>query len=206
MTTVPTGGMEMEMKMDLGSSDDPAFPLRYDLIRHLDDLRARTYEGAESRADREATFERAVQLLSPVVMTELDLTSARFLDGTGDVSYEPTGDDGAGGRGARWALSWPDQRRARDRSGGGLQPIWLIAKMTATNLHGHLSGSRAGDWPMQITSSSDAERQQPLLRIIIESELHQRIFDAGGDWRIVTTYARRRSASTSTNGESRPPV
>jgi hypothetical protein len=42
---------------------------------------------------------------------------------------------------------------------------------------------------MTVLDDADAQRQLPLLRLLAESELHQRIFDA--DWRVVTGYRRR---------------
>jgi len=39
-------------------------------------------------------------------------------------------------------------------------------------------------WPMQITTEEDAERQEPVLRVIAETELHERIYQASGDWQL----------------------
>ena len=48
-----------------------------------------------------------------------------------------------------------------------------------------------GDWPLQIISAEDARRQAPVVLAIAEAELHQRIFDAGGNWRLVPAYCER---------------
>ena len=45
------------------------------LIRHFEDLRDGTHGGSASRKDKEAHFERAVQLLAPIarkVLTEMN--------------------------------------------------------------------------------------------------------------------------------------
>jgi hypothetical protein len=44
---------------------------------------------------------------------------------------------------------------------------------------------------MQIVSADDARRQAPVVLAIAEAELHQRIFDAGGNWRLVPAYCER---------------
>jgi hypothetical protein len=44
-----------------------------------------------------------------------------------------------------------------------------------------------------VYDDADADRQEPLLRLIAEAELHQRIFDA--DWRVVSGYRRRHADS-----------
>ena len=60
------------------------------LIRHFADLRDGTHGGSASRKDKEAHFEKAVQLLAPVarqVLTEMNTsllldTAAAHRDGT----------------------------------------------------------------------------------------------------------------------------
>jgi hypothetical protein len=52
------------------------------LVRHFEDLRDGTHGGSASREDKEAHFERAVQLLAPIarqVLTEMN-TSLLLLD------------------------------------------------------------------------------------------------------------------------------
>ncbi len=41
-------------------------------------------------------------------------------------------------------------------------------------------------WPCQVIDDADAERQEPILRAIVESELHQRIFQ--GTWRVIPAF------------------
>ena len=162
-----------------------------DCLRHLRDLRTNTYEGASERADREAVFKRAVELLSPVVLRVLEATNATFLAWTGEVQYDPPGPDGARGLRAFWSLSWPEQREARLRMAQGrVSPIQVIAKIGAENTHGHLSGVRAGDWPLQVTTPEDAQRQELIVMAIVEAELHERIFESDLNWRIVPSFAR----------------
>jgi hypothetical protein len=121
------------------------------------------------------------------VLTE---TNLGCLANSGEIQFHPAGDDPSSDLISRWTLSWPAQREARSRNEGEqVAPIQVIAKMGRTALHGHVSGARAGDWPLQITNSDEAEAQEQLVRLIVEAELHQRIFDTDGYWRIVTAYA-----------------
>jgi len=38
---------------------------------------------------------------------------------------------------------------------------------------------------MQVISEEDAERQEPILRVLAEGELHHRTFEADLNWRIL---------------------
>jgi len=55
-------------------------------MRHLDDLVARRYEGAASWVDRVAVFQRAVELLDPVVRGVFAEADAAFLENTGEIT------------------------------------------------------------------------------------------------------------------------
>ncbi|MPZ64206.1 MAG: hypothetical protein GEU83_01315 [Pseudonocardiaceae bacterium] len=163
-------------------------PRHEDIERHLSDLVNRSYEGAESWPDRVAVFDRAVELLSPVVARILDETDATFLDGTGEVAQRTVEHDD-GSVDAHWELSWPQQQEATGRDGGAVAPIQVIAWFHRMFTHAHLRGSTAGDWPLQVTSAADAQRQEPIVRAIVETELHQRIFD--GRWWVLPAAVRR---------------
>src|SRR6202035_2436814 len=105
------------------------------LIRHFEDLRDATHGGSVSRKDKEAHFERAVQLLAPIARQVLTEIHASLLLETGqltDTGLRPTVD---GGLSASWALSWPEQRAA------GVQPIVLQAHFGGGFHHPHLRGT-----------------------------------------------------------------
>jgi hypothetical protein len=169
---------------------DSAPPRQADIFRHLQDLRSRTYEGVPDRKGRVEVFRRAVALIDPLVRRVLEETNARFLDHSGEITGHGVDDDGEGGHTARWELSWPAQREATSRSGGHVEPIQVWARFARYFNHPHLGGSKAGNWPLQVTSSQDAARQEPIVRAIIEAELHERIFDGG--WPIVPGFAGKR--------------
>jgi hypothetical protein len=171
------------------TSTDPTVPRTEDLFRHLDDLRTDSYEGAGPRAERDDVFRLGTELLDPVVTGILDEVNARLLDGTGEITHAPSASDGSGGLAARWSLSWPAQEER------GVGPVEVVAWYGAAFTHGHLSGSSLGHWPLQVTSAADAARQDPIVRAIVEAELHQRVFDAKGDWRIITAYHRQHPES-----------
>lgn len=147
-----------------------------DLMRHLADLVAHSYEGATSWPDRLSVFHRAVQLLDPVVRGVLAEADATFLGNTGEITRRSV-EQGDGSVGEHWELSWPRQREAVSRDGGPVAPVQVIAWFRRSFNHAHLRGSTAGDWPLQVTSIRDATRQLPIIRAIVEAELHQRIYE-----------------------------
>jgi hypothetical protein len=49
-----------------------------------------------------------------------------------------------------------------------VEPVQVIAVFGRGNTHPHLRGAAAGMWPCQVTNPADAERQEPILRAIVE--------------------------------------
>jgi hypothetical protein len=152
-------------------------PRREDVFRHLADLAAGSFEGAESPTDRLSLFRRSVELLDPVVTASLRWTNETFFLGTGEVARVDVEPDGAGGHRAGWTLSWPEQRSATSRFGGPVGPIQVWARFLQGFTHPHLGGEKAGSWSMQVTSEGDARRQAVVVGAIVEAELHERIFE-----------------------------
>jgi hypothetical protein len=56
-----------------------------DLLRHVQDLRSGTYEGAMSRGAKEVVYRRGINLLRPVALEILEEANTLFLNGTGNV-------------------------------------------------------------------------------------------------------------------------
>jgi hypothetical protein len=56
-----------------------------DLLRHLQDLRSGTYEGAMSRVAKEVVYRQGIKLLRSVAMEILEEANALLLNGTGNV-------------------------------------------------------------------------------------------------------------------------
>lgn len=156
-----------------------------DLLRHLQDLRSGTYEGAMSRGAKEAVYRKGINLMKSVAMEILDEANTLYLKGTGNVQIIGPEEDGYGGLVTRFELTWPEQRAAQVIRGpnGPLQPVRIVVNYSQGELHPHFSGSTAGFWPFQVTSEADAGRQKGILAAIVELELHQRIFET--DWRIL---------------------
>ena len=170
----------------------PGLPPRAaDVFRHLEDLRTRTFEGAERWEERVERFRRAAELMDPVVRRVLDEVDRTFLEGTGTVAYrfEP---DGAGGWQARWSLSWPEQRELPARRGERIGEVQVVARFFRGFTHPHLGGSAIGHWPMQVRDEADADRQELVVRAIAEAELHERIFEGG--WQVVPAFTRGHAA------------
>jgi len=147
------------------------------LIRHFGDLRDGTHGGSASRKDKEAHFEKAVQLLGPIARQVLTEMNTSLLLDTGQLSETGLQNTADGGLEALWTLSWPQQRAA------GIQPIMLQAYFGGSFHHPHLRGATVHDWPLNVFSDEDAAAQLPLLRAIASSDLHNLVFRA--DYRIV---------------------
>lgn len=175
-----------------------------DYRRHLVDLRDRMYEGSVERCDREATYRRATELLSPVVHQVLEEFNEVMLDGTGEVEWRPVQNDGDGGLISLWILSWPLQRAARQRSGGywdddseplqepflsesepdAVEPIVIQTFLPREGivgwLHGHVAGRHYTPnnmWPLHVATEQDAHRQAVVLWMIAEGELHRCVYE-----------------------------
>src|SRR4029077_7591439 len=87
------------------------------LIRHFGDLRDGTHGGSASRKDKEAHFEKAVQLLAPVARRVLTEMNASLLLDNGQVPETGLRRTADGGLIASWFLSCPEQHSA------GVEPI-----------------------------------------------------------------------------------
>jgi len=147
------------------------------LIRHFEDLRYGTHGGFASRNDKEAHFEKEVQLLAPIACQVLTEINTNLLLDTGQLSETGLRRTADGGLNASWALSWPEQRAA------GVQPIMLQAYFGAGVHHPHLRGATVQDWPLNVFTEEDAAAQLSILRAIASSDLHNLVYRA--DYRIV---------------------
>jgi hypothetical protein len=147
------------------------------LIRHFEDLRDGTHGGSANRKGKEAHFERAVQLLSPIARQVLIEMNASLLLNTGQLTETGLRRTADGGLNASWTLSWPEQRVA------GVQPIVLQAYFGGGFHHPHLRGATVHDWPLNVFNDEDAAAQLSILRAIASSDLHNLVYRA--DYRIV---------------------
>jgi hypothetical protein len=147
------------------------------LIRHFEDLRDGTHGGSASRKDKEAHFEKAVQLLAPSARQVLTEVNTNLLLHTGQFTETGLRRTTDGGLSASWTLSWPEQRAA------GVQPIVLHAYFGGGFHHPHLRGTTVQDWPLNVFSDEDAAAQLSILRAIASSDLHNLVYHA--DYRIV---------------------
>src|SRR5260370_14767412 len=116
-----------------------------DLLRHLQDLRSSTYEGAMSRGAKEVVYRQGINLLRPVAVEILEEANTLFLNGTGTVQMIGPEEHGTGGLATRFELSWPEQQPARVIPGPNapLHPVRIVANNYHSFLHPHPSGSRA---------------------------------------------------------------
>jgi len=163
-----------------------------DTMRHLADLEHDYYEEAKSRAERDQVFLEAFALLTPLATEVLGDLNEWLLDGKGTVAtHEPVPDD-SGGINGSWTLTWERLEEGINvHTGEPLQPITIDAVYPGHWTHGHLARLHAGlpaevtAWPMQVRTPEDAARQEPILRAIAESEIHERVYQTNGDWRLV---------------------
>jgi len=158
------------------------------LIRHFEDLRDGTHGGSASRKDKEAHFEKAVQLLAPFARQVLSEMNTSLLLDTGQLTETGLRRTADGGLTAAWALSWSEQQAA------GVEPIALQAYFGGSFHHPHLRGTTVHDWPLNVFSEEDAAAQLAILRAIASSDLHNLVYRA--DYRIVpavTNSSRRKT-------------
>jgi hypothetical protein len=149
------------------------------LLRHFADLRDGTHSGAASRGDKERLFTAAVPLLDPYAREALDEIDADLLLETGQLTATGVRRSSDGGLDAVWSLSWPEQRAA------GIKPIVLRAYFGIGFLHPHLQGATVGDWPLNVFDQEEAAAELPTLRAIASAEIHNLVFQTGGDYRII---------------------
>jgi hypothetical protein len=147
------------------------------LIRHFEDLRDGTHGGSANRKDKEAHFEKAVQLLAPIARQVLAEMNTSLLLDTGQPTETGIRRTPGGGLNASWVLSWPEQRAA------GVEPIMLQAYFGSGFHHPHLRGTTVRDWPLNVFNDEDAVAQLSILRAIASSDLHNLVYHS--DYRIV---------------------
>jgi catechol 2,3-dioxygenase-like lactoylglutathione lyase family enzyme len=170
-----------------GPSGNSVWSARMAEVRqHVEDLRADSYNGAVSRADRKAVFEQAFIYLTPLATEILEDLNSALLDGSGEVEIRMPGPKGSGdpdGYFGWWSLAWPLLKQTRNRFDGNLlSPVRICITFPPGWTHGHLvAGASLSQefpelaWPLQIASESQVARYEPVLRMIAEAELHDRI-------------------------------
>jgi hypothetical protein len=152
------------------------------LLRHFGDLRDGTHGGAASRPDKERLFTAAVALLDPWAQQTLGEINAYLLLDGGEVTATGVRRRD-GGAEAVWSLSWPEQRAAR------INPIVIRAYFGAGFLHPHLQSGTVGDWPLNVFDEEQAAAELPTLRTMGAADLHNLVFELGGDIRIIPAVA-----------------
>lgn len=163
-----------------------------DMKRHLSDLQHDYYDEAKDRASRDDVFLRAFDLLTPVAVQVLEDLNDWLVNSMGTVSVNRPVRDPDGGINGSWSLTWPKLEAATNvHNGEPLQPVTIDAVYPIHWTHGHIARLHEGlpaevtAWPMQVLNEDDAARQEPILRAIAEAELHERLYQAHGDWRMV---------------------
>jgi hypothetical protein len=173
-STTHTSSHRKEDIMDSSSGESTAA-----LLRHFADLRDGTHGGATSRQDKERLFTAAVALLDPEARQALDEINTDLLLDTGEVTATGVRRSADGGVDAVWALSWPEQRAA------GINPTVIRAYYGAGFLHPHLKSGTVGDWPLNVFDEEQAAAELPTLRAMAAADLHNLVFQLGGDYRII---------------------
>jgi hypothetical protein len=75
--------------------------------------------------------------------------------------------------------SWPEQQAA------GLKPVLIRAYFGAGFAHPHLQSRTVGDWPLNVYDEAQAAAELPSLRAMAAADLHNLVFELGGDVRII---------------------
>ncbi|MDX6665565.1 MAG: hypothetical protein QOG68_1771 [Solirubrobacteraceae bacterium] len=149
------------------------------LLRHFTDLRDGSHGGVASRRDKERLFAEAVELLDSYARQALDEINTELLLDTGEISGTGALRSGPGGLEAVWELSWREQRAA------GIKPIVIRAYFGSGSPHPHLRGGTVGDWPLNVFDEDQAAAELATLRAIAAGEIHNLVFQTGGDHRII---------------------
>jgi hypothetical protein len=163
---------------------DHDMPLSYSeqtgaLLRHFADLRDGTHGAATSRREKERLFAEAVALLDPYARQALEEINADLLLDTGEITATGVRRSATAGLDSVWALAWPGQRAAR------IKPIVIRAYFGIGSPHPHLQGGTVGDWPLNIFDEHQAAAEFATLRTIAAAEIHNLVFQTGGDYRII---------------------
>jgi hypothetical protein len=157
-------------------------------LRHFADLRDGTHGGARSRRDKERVFAAAVPLIDPYARQALGEINADLLLGTGEVAATGVRRSTDGGIDAAWTLSWAEQQAA------GIKPIVIRAYFGLGFAHPHVQGGTVGDWPLNVFDDDQAVAELPTLRAIAAADIHNLVFQAGGDIRIIPATVKERNA------------
>jgi len=149
------------------------------LLRHFVDLRDGTHGGVSSRQDKEQLYNAAVLLLDPHARRVLEEVNRYLLRDTGEVAATGVRRSADGGVDAVWALTWPEQRAA------GVKPIVLRAYFGSGFAHPHLQSGTVGDWPLNVFDEKQAAAELPTLRAMAAADMHNLVFELGGDVRVI---------------------
>jgi hypothetical protein len=169
-----------KQRIELPAKEEPLSPASTSaLLRHFADLRDGTHGDARSRPDKERSYAAAVPLLDPYARQALEEINTDLLLGTGEVSATGVRRSADGGIDAVWALSWPEQRTA------GIEPIIIRAYFGAGFAHPHLQSGTVGDWPLNVFDEEQAAAELPTLRAMAAADIHNLVFQVGGDVRII---------------------
>ncbi len=149
------------------------------LLRHFADLRDGTHGGASSRRDKERLFASAVSLLDAQARQALEEINTYLLIDTGEVTATGVRRSTDGGIDAVWALSWPEQQAA------GMNPVVIRAYFGPGFAHPHLQSGSVGDWPLNVFDEEQAATELRTLRAMAAADIHNLVFQLGGDVRII---------------------
>ena len=159
-------------------------------MRHFADLRDGTHGGARSRPDKERLFAAAILLLDPYARRALDEMNTGLLLDTGEVAATGVRPSSGGGLEAVWALSW------REQQGAGIKPILIRAYFGLEFLHPHLQSGTVGDWPLNVFDEEQAAAELATLRAMASADIHNLVFQLGGDFRIIPALTSTATART----------
>jgi hypothetical protein len=155
------------------------------LLRHFADLRDGSHGAVTSRREKERLFAQAVALLDPYVRQALAEIDADLLLGTGEITATGVRRSVTAGLNSIWILAWPEQRAVH------IKPIVIRAYFGIGSPHPHLQGGTVGDWPLNVFDEQQAAAELPTLRAIAGAEIHNLVFQTGGDYRIIPALLNR---------------
>jgi hypothetical protein len=156
-----------------------------------------THGGVSSRREKEELFAKAVLLIDPYARRALDEINQGLLLGTGEATGTGVKPQAAGGIEAEWTLTWPLQQAAGIARAGNLaRPLRhrVPSPAPAQRQHRRLAAQRV----RRGTGSAEL----PTLRAMAAADLHNLVFQLGGDVRIIPAVQAQTALSQLPCGEA----
>jgi hypothetical protein len=178
-------GLGIEGARFLGLALEASRVLALVKARHLRRATVTRSSSAGSGAFRDKPgYRNEAPLIDPHARRALDGVNQGLLLDTGEVTGTSVRPQAAGGTEAEWTMAWPLQQAAR------IAPVTLRAHYGTAFHQPHLRSGTTGDWPLNVFDDAQEAAELPTLRATAAADLHNLVFQLGGDVRIIPAGGR----------------